>query len=258
MIGEWHLGGAMRKPRLIPSIWTAMLVMVTTARTCIQCILMSRVTRNKQYTLKHARESWAPSMFWVSNAQLEVIDEQQVDYTQPHIFVMNHQSHMDIPAAFMALPANIGFVAKKELESVPLFGRVMREAGMIFVDRSNPQKAIASLKRGGELIRSGVNIFAFPEGTRTKNGYIQPLKKGIFMLALEAGVPIVPMSVHGARDVLPIGSFDPQRGTIKVKIGKPISLENHSVDTRDELIAEVHAAMIKLNRDLGGPGSEES
>ena len=128
---------------------------------------------------------------------------------------------------------------------------------MIFVDRSNPQKAIASLKRGGELIRSGVNIFAFPEGTRTKNG-ISSHSKRVFMLALEAGVPIVPMSVHGARDVLPIGSFDPQRGTIKVKIGKPISLENHSVDTRDELIAEVHAAMIKLNRDLGGPGSEES
>ena len=246
----------MRKPRLLPSIWTAILVMVTTAKTCIICILMSRFKRDTQYALRHARDIWAPNMFWVSNAQLEVIDNHEVDYTKPHIFVMNHQSHMDIPAAFMALPTNIGFVAKKELESVPLFGRVMREAGMIFVDRSDPQKAIASLKRGGELIRSGVNIFAFPEGTRTKNGYIQPLKKGIFMLALEAGVPIVPMSVHGARDVLPIGSFDPQAGTIKVKIGKPISLENHSIETRDELMAEVHAAIIQLNLDLGGPGAE--
>ncbi|MGB0648220.1 MAG: lysophospholipid acyltransferase family protein [Bradymonadia bacterium] len=205
--------------------------------------------------MKHAREIWAPNMFWVAGSKLEVFDEQHVDYTKPHIFVMNHQSHMDIPAAFMALPANIGFVAKKELESVPLFGRVMREAGMIFVDRSDPQKAIASLKRGGELIRSGVNIFAFPEGTRTKDGHIQSLKKGIFMLALEAGVPIVPMSVHGARDVLPIGSFDPQPGTIKVKIGKPIPLENHSIETRDELMAEVHGAIVQLNLELGGAGT---
>ena len=145
MIGEWHLGGAMRKPRLIPSIWTAMLVMVTTARTCIQCILMSRVTRNKQYTLKHARESWAPSMFWVSNAQLEVIDEQQVDYTQPHIFVMNHQSHMDIPLHSCS-PNEYWIRRQKRTRERAVIWQVMREADD-FVDRSNPQKAIASLAR---------------------------------------------------------------------------------------------------------------
>jgi 1-acyl-sn-glycerol-3-phosphate acyltransferase len=195
-------------------------------------------------------------MFWVAGSTLEVIDEGHVDYSQPHIFVMNHQSHMDIPAAFMSIPSNIGFIAKKELERVPLFGRVMRESGMIFVDRSNPERAIASLKLGGELIRSGVNIFAFPEGTRTKSGQIRSFKKGVFMLALEAGVPIVPMSVHGARDVLPIGSFDPQPNVIKVKIGRPISLDGYDVDSRDALIATVRKAVIELNVELGGQGDK--
>lgn len=195
-------------------------------------------------------------MFWVAGSTLEVIDEGHVDYSQPHIFVMNHQSHMDIPAAFMSIPSNIGFIAKKELERVPLFGRVMRESGMIFVDRSNPERAIESLKAGGELIRSGVNIFAFPEGTRTTSGEIRRFKKGVFMLALEAGVPIVPMSVHGARAVLPVGSFDPQPNVIKVKIGKPISLDEFGVDSRDALIATVRRAVIELNVSLGGQGGE--
>ena len=246
----------MLKPRLLPSLWTAFLVIATTAKTCLQCILMTRLTRNKTYTLTHARSSWAPNIFWVAGSTLEVIDEGHVDYSKPHVFVMNHQSHMDIPAAFMSIPSDIGFIAKKELESVPLFGRVMREAGMIFVDRSNPERAIASLKAGGALIRSGVNIFAFPEGTRTKSGHIRKFKKGIFMLALEAGVPIVPMSVHGARAVLPIGSFDPQPNVIKVKIGRPITLDNYTVDSRDALIADVRAAVIKLNVELGGQGAQ--
>jgi 1-acyl-sn-glycerol-3-phosphate acyltransferase len=246
----------MIKPRLLPSLWTAFLVVVTTAKTCIQCIFMTRVTRNKAYTLSHARANWAPNMFWVANSTLEVIDEGHVDYTKPHIFVMNHQSHMDIPAAFMSIPSNMGFVAKKELERVPLFGRVMREAGMIFVDRSDPARAIASLKAGGALIRSGVNIFAFPEGTRTTSGLIRNFKKGVFMLALEARVPIVPMSVHGAREVLPVGSFDPQGNVIKVKVGKPIPLDGYSVETRDDLIAAVRESVIQLNLDLGGQGGE--
>ena len=245
----------MRKPRLIPSIWTAFRVALATFRTCAECIIMTRVSKDREYTLRHSRNVWGPSIFSVARSTLEVSGGENIDYSKPHIYVMNHESYMDIPAAFMALPCNIGFVAKQELERIPLFGRTMRESGMIFVDRSNPQRAIASLKAGGELIRSGVNIFAFPEGTRTKTGYIRPFKKGIFMLGLEAGVPIVPMAIHGARNVLPYGSFDPDPGIIKVRIGDPIRLDGYTKENKDELIAKVHAAVVALNIDLGGPGT---
>ena len=244
----------MRKPRLIPSIWTACRVAFTTFRTCATCIIMSRVKKDREYTLRHCRNIWGPSIFSVAGSTLEVSGGENVDFSKPHIYVMNHESYMDIPAAFMAVPSNIGFVAKQELEKIPLFGRTMRESGMIFVDRSNPQKAIASLKAGGALIRSGVNIFAFPEGTRTKTGFIRTFKKGIFMLGLEAGVPIVPMSITGARNVLPYGSFDPDPGVIKVRIGDPISLDGYTKDNKDELIAKVHAAVVALNLELGGEG----
>lgn len=248
----------MRKPRLIPSIWTACLVALSTFRTCAQCIIMTRVRRDPKYTLRHARTIWGPSIFNIAGSKLEVSGLEHVDFSNPHIFVMNHESYMDIPAAFMALPCNIGFIAKKELESVPMFGRTMRESGMIFVDRSNPEKAIASLKAGGALIRSGVNIFAFPEGTRTKSGMIRPFKKGVFMLALEAGVPIVPMGIHGAREVLPHGSFDPDPGLIKVRIGKPINVSSYDKENKDELIKRVRDSVIALNIESGGPGAEEN
>ena len=218
---------------------------------------MSRIRKDKQYTLRHSRVIWGPSIFGIAGSKLEVSGGDTIDFSKPHIYVMNHESYMDIPAAFMALPCNIGFIAKKELERIPLFGRTMRESGMIFVDRSNPQKAIASLKAGGALIRSGVNIFAFPEGTRTKTGYIRAFKKGVFMLALEAGVPIVPMAIHGARQVLPYGSFDPNPGVIKVRIGEAISVQGYDKDNKDELIAKVRDAVIKLNMSIGGPGTGE-
>ena len=246
----------MRKPRLIPSIWTAIKVMLTTFRTCSQCILMSRLKKDPKYTLRHSRTIWGPNIFGVAKSTIKVSGGENVDFEKPHIYVMNHQSYMDIPAAFMSLPCNIGFVAKKELERIPLFGRTMRESGMIFVDRSNPQKAIASLKAGGALIRSGVNIFAFPEGTRTKTGHIRSFKKGVFMLALEAGVPIVPMAIHGARDVLPYGSFDPDPGVIQVRIGDPIPLDGYSTENKDDLIALVRSQVIALNLELGGAGAE--
>ena len=243
-------GRGMKQPRIVPSIITALRVMSTTLRACAACLFHSRRLKDPTFTMRYAREGWGPRLFKISKADLNVSGGESVDYAKPHIYVMNHESYMDIPAAFMALPCNIGFIAKKELESVPFFGRTMREAGMIFVDRRNPEKAIASLKKGGALIRSGVNIFAFPEGTRTKDGVIKPFKKGVFMLALEAGVPIVPMAIAGAREVLPYGSFDPTAGTIKVRIGHPIETSSYSVETREALVEAVRNQVLALRKEL--------
>jgi len=198
------------------------------------------------------REDWAPALFKIANAELAVTGRENVNFGAPHVYVMNHQSLMDIPAAFMAIPVNISFVSKKELESVPLMGRAMRDVGMIFVDRSNPTRAIASLKDAAELIRSGVNVFAFPEGTRSNDGRIQPFKKGPFLLAIEAGVPVVPMAVHGASQVLPPDGFHPTPGLIKIAIGEPITTKSYTPENATEFIAKVRASIIALNESLRG------
>ena len=217
-------------------------------------ILMSRFKGRKEYLFQHAREVWGPSIFKIARSELEVLGREKVNFDTPHIFVMNHQSHMDIPAAFMAVPKNIGFVAKTELRKVPFMGKAMAEAGMVFVDRKNSTQAIKSLEDAGKLVRSGVNVFAFPEGTRSYDGAIRPFKKGVFRLALAAGVPIVPMAIHGGCEVLPRGIMDPLPGTIRVIFGDPIDVTEYSVEERDELVARVRQSIIDLNLAIGGPG----
>ena len=131
----------------------------------------------------------------------------------------------------------------------------MKNVGMIFVDRRDPKRAIESMKNGGELIRSGINVMAFPEGTRSKDGLISTFKRGIFLLAIEARVPIIPMAIVGADQVLsPIG-FDLKAGLIKVKIGKPIETNEYQSKDITTLREVVRNAVIHLNLSIGGRGS---
>ena len=168
------------------------------------------------------REHWGAHILTLARAELEVSGGEEIDWSSPHIFVMNHQSLIDIPAVFLALPVGVCFVAKKELSYVPFFGRAMRAVGMIFVDRSKPEQALESLRAGGALIRSGINVIAFPEGTRSRDAELKPFKRGIFLLALQAKVPIIPMAIEGANEVLPPTAFAPRGGKIRLRIGAPI------------------------------------
>ena len=196
------------------------------------------------------RETWSPYLIGLAGAHLEVEGGDDVDFTKPHIFVMNHQSLLDIPAAFLALPVGVCFIAKKELSYVPFFGQAMRSVGMIFVDRSNPERAIESLRAGGELIRSGINVMAFPEGTRSKDGELKRFKRGVFLLALQARVPIVPMAIEGAYKVLPTSSGKPTGGKIRVRIGQPMETTGYAEDDFEGLRAATRAAVETLFHKL--------
>ncbi|NIP81367.1 MAG: 1-acylglycerol-3-phosphate O-acyltransferase, partial [Gemmatimonadetes bacterium] len=122
----------------------------------------------------------------------------------PQILVGNHQSWFDVPAVATNIPKSYHFVAKKELERVPIFGRAWKAAGHISIDRSDRESAVESLDRAGEqLRREGSAVVIFAEGTRAPTDALQPFKKGAFMLALHTGVPIVPFGVAGSRRVMP-------------------------------------------------------
>ena len=211
--------------------------------------------KSPQRALQVASNWWGPKMLGIAQAELTVHGLDRVDFDKPHIFVMNHQSLLDIPAVFNALPVNLCFVSKKELKRIPLFGRTMSSVGMIFVDRSRPEAAIQSLKDGGALIRSGINVVAFPEGTRSKDGMIAPFKRGIFLLALEAGVPIVTLAIIGADRVMPPSSFDPVSGKVHIEIGDPITVENVTEEDINSLRAHTRDAVISLSIQGGGKGA---
>jgi 1-acyl-sn-glycerol-3-phosphate acyltransferase len=165
--------------------------------------------------------------------------EPGLDPSRPSVYVANHQSLLDIPALILAMPCGFRFVAKRTLLHIPIFGWAIWLAGFILIDRSDREGAIRSLARAAERVRRGTSIIIFAEGTRSADGRLQPFKKGGFVLALQAGVPIVPVSIRGGHEVLPKGSMRLRPGIFHVVFGAPVPTSSYSFETRDDLIAVV-------------------
>ena len=169
---------------------------------------------------------WAPGILWGCGIKL-IIQNEGFDTTKPHVFVSNHLSYLDIPVLFRAIPSNLYFIAKKEIKWLPFVGQYMMATGMLFVNRDNRHKAIVSLKKAAQLVSKGKSVLMFPEGTRSKDGKINPFKKGPFHLAKDAGVSVVPIAITGTDTVLDIHSGKLTPGEVKVNIGKQIDSGEH-------------------------------
>ena len=173
--------------------------------------------------------------------------------TKAFVVMSNHQSHYDVPVLYYVLGGRMRMVAKTELFALPLFGRAMRDAGMIEVDRGNRQSAFASLATARKQLEGGTHIWIAPEGTRSTTGELLPFKKGGFILALDMEAPILPITIKGTRDVLPAHGMFSRRGVeVHVTIHEPIDTSDYKArssrqaDTksaRDALINEVRLAI---------------
>ncbi|MBA3393721.1 MAG: 1-acyl-sn-glycerol-3-phosphate acyltransferase [Deltaproteobacteria bacterium] len=161
-----------------------------------------------------------------------------------YIYMSNHQSHLDIPMLYATLPSpTIRMLGKKELFRIPLWGRGLRAAEFIEVDRSDHQRAVQSIEHAARLVRDGVSIYLAPEGTRSRDGRIGKLKKGGFHLALGSGAPIVPVAIRGTIDILPRGGKVMQTGRrVDVDIGAPIEVAGRDLAG---LMAEVRDFLVK-------------
>ena len=140
----------------------------------------------------------------------------------PVIFFANHTSLLDPPLIISTLPDHPVFIAKKELARVPVLGQAIWLAGFILIDRGHPRNAYASLQNATRRIREGQSVAIFPEGTRSRDGSLQPFKRGSFHLALEAGVPLVPLAIRGGREILPKGSWRTKGGPYVLTVGAPL------------------------------------
>ena len=164
--------------------------------------------------------------------RLEASGAEKVPLGRAYVYMSNHQSHLDIPMLYASLPSpTIRMLGKKELFQIPLWGRGLRAAEFVEVDRSNHDSAMRSIDYAKRLVRDGVSIYLAPEGTRSRDGRIGPLKKGGFHLALETQTPIVPVAIRGTIDILPRGARSARLGqTVTVTIGAPIPVEGRDVD----------------------------
>ena len=141
---------------------------------------------------------------------------------QPVIFIGNHTSLFDPPLVISTLPTRPVFIAKRELAYVPFLGWMIWMAGFIFIDRHRSKRAVQSLAKAAQRIRQGRSIIAFPEGTRSCTGELLPFKKGLFNVAIEAGVPIVPLVIHGGLKILPKDAWRVAPGSYRIQVGKPL------------------------------------
>jgi 1-acyl-sn-glycerol-3-phosphate acyltransferase len=165
---------------------------------------------------------WAGLILKLCGWRVVVEDRAQLDKNTPYLFVANHQCALDILVLAYALPYPFGFVAKAELERVPVLGWAMRHSASLFIDRNDPRRSLESLQLAGRRIREGHSVLMFPEGTRGYRPELREFKKGAFLLAIEAGVPIVPVVIRDSYRYLDERRKVSRPGTIHLVVGAPI------------------------------------
>ncbi|SHK16483.1 lysophospholipid acyltransferase family protein [Rhodothermus profundi] len=178
-------------------------------------------------------------------------DRARLSPGQPCLFVANHQCALDILVLSHALPYPFGFVAKAELERVPVLGWAMRHSASLFIDRNNPRRSLESLRLAGERIRQGHPVLLFPEGTRGYRPELRPFKKGAFLLAVEAGVPLIPVVICDSYRCLDERRMVSRPGTIRVVIGEPVPTEGLRRRHLATLMDTVQARMQAMLREAG-------
>jgi len=188
---------------------------------------------------------WARSILAASPIEVTVKGLSNIDPDKSYIYMSNHQSNYDIPILLGHLPVQFRWLAKVELFRIPLFGYAMKRAGYICIDRSNQQSAFESLKKAAGIIREGVSVMIFPEGTRTRDGSIGSFKKGGFVLAVESGVPIVPLIIKGTYSVMPRTRLLIKPGKVTLEILKPVETSVYTKETKDELMEKIRNIMCK-------------
>jgi len=191
-------------------------------------------------------QRWAEGMLrWNRvRASLEGLD--RLIPGQPYVFVANHVSHIEIWVLLARLPGSVRFIYKRELEKVPVFGRAMVTSGHIPIDRQKPSSAFAAYDAASKDIRAGTSAIVFAEGTRSTDGKLMPLKRGPFVMAIAAGVPVVPVAVLGAFESMPKGSIAPKPVPITIRIGQPILTTGLGYEDRDRLSKECRVALLGM------------
>lgn len=186
-------------------------------------------------------------ILWLSGIKLKISGLENLDKNGTYIIVSNHSSQFDIPAMQLAIPVRMSMVFKKELAKIPLFGWQLYLGPYVMIDRKNPENAMKSIERAKYLMKEKkVSVLLFAEGTRSKTGEIQAFKRGAFYLASRVGYPVVPVSIIGAQNLLPKGSFRIKPGILTIHFDKPISTTG--VETRQdelELMQRVRDIIVK-------------
>ncbi|MBI1723343.1 MAG: 1-acyl-sn-glycerol-3-phosphate acyltransferase [Gemmatimonadetes bacterium] len=190
---------------------------------------------------------WARLILRGSGVKVTIEGAEHLSRADPQIVAANHASFFDILAILAWLPVPVKFIAKKELFGIPLWGPALTAAGHVRLDRARPREALEVYASAGKQINERkLTMLVFPEGTRTRTGELLPFKKGAFVLAITAGVPVVPAYVAGTFGIQPKGSVRVHPHPIRILLAPPISVAGLAVNDRDALAERVREAIVAL------------
>ena len=188
---------------------------------------------------------WSRFNAFITPMRVTVIGRENIAREQSYIVASNHQSSYDIFVLFGWLGIDLKWVIKKELRKYPVFGYATEKGGNIIIDRSNPKEAYKSLEKARQKITGGTSIMMLPEGTRSRTGELGEFKKGAFILARELGLPILPVSITGTRDILPPKTLDLFPGRAVMRIHAPIDVSAYGEGDMERLVADVREIIRK-------------
>ena len=220
---------------LIPSIAVYTIVLGTAS------LMGSLVERRGRFAHGCAR-TWSWLILATTGVSVDVRGLEGLNPARTYIFVSNHQSIYDIPVIFANLPYQLRIIAKESLGSFPFLGWHLRRSGHLLVDRKRPDRA-GILGRWRALVKEGLSLIIFPEGTRSADGRLGPFKAGSFLLAIEAKLPIVPVSVDGTRFVMHKGELTTRPGAVRLTLHPPVETEALDVSAARDLAEQVRGVV---------------
>jgi 1-acyl-sn-glycerol-3-phosphate acyltransferase len=211
---------------------------------CSIIALLSTFIERSGRTYHKVALFWSKVSLLAAGVKVEVDGSELIPRDQPLIFMGNHQSNFDILALFQAIPVRFNWLAKEELFKIPLFGRSIQSAGYIPINRGDGRDSLKSIDRAAQLVRGGTSIAIFPEGTHSNDGNLLPFKRGGFVLAAKAGVPIIPFSISGSMKVNPPDNiFCIRPGVIRIKFSSPIQLRTNGEKQQMLIMDQVRMAI---------------
>jgi 1-acyl-sn-glycerol-3-phosphate acyltransferase len=228
-------------------------VLLSTVLLSLASVLNAFVFRRPLKELRGLAVLWGKLILWCSGVKVKREGGGSLDPEAPYVFAANHQSQYDIFVLSGYLGHDASWLAKKELFAVPLWGRAMRDAGYIPLDRSRGREAIKSLAEAAARIAAGTSVVIFPEGTRSRDGRLGEFKSGAMHLAIKAGVPVVPVAIGGTHRILPKGSLLPRPGHVTVRVGEAVDVGEYGPKGKQELAGRIRAEVESMLSDHSFP-----
>ncbi len=193
--------------------------------------------------------SWSKMLLLVAGVKVNITGAENIPLEKNIVIISNHSSLVDIPILLSIFKKDVRIIYKKELEKIPIFGQCLKISPFIGVERTDPRKSMESINLAVAELNNGATIIIFPEGTRSIDGVLGEFKRGAFVVAFKAGKDLLPVTLRNTNEILPVGKFKFNAGTIDVIISKPISLPRELNKLEQSLLIEQLKTEIQNNLD---------